>query len=75
MNSDHRVKALVGKISRAMGSDLAQYVFEDSRLTLYFRFPLEARDREPLKLMIKEHLPKCRVRLDTKKGIITATLP
>jgi len=75
VDSDHYVKTLIGKISRAMGSDLAQYVFEDSELTLYFKFPLEARDRGPLKFIIREHMPKCRIKLNLKKGIIKATLP
>lgn len=74
MNSDHYIKTLIGKLSRAMGSDLAHYTFADSELVLYFKFPTESRDRKLLRQIISGHLPRNRVKFDKKSCMIRVYL-
>ena len=74
MNSDHHVRSLVGKLSRALGSDLADFVFEDNVLTLYMRFPVGASDRKLIKALALDSLSKCRVKFDSRNFLIKISL-
>ena len=69
------VTSLVGSLSRALGNDLVSYE-EDTENTYVLKLwpPISQHNKRLLKEFISEYIPRARVSINTKRGLVKITL-